>query len=61
MIDMSTSEIANIVRYCRKQSGLSQQAQALLAGQVKRLSLISKKAKKLCSLTLLNSVQHSEY
>ncbi|WP_234999873.1 hypothetical protein [Legionella quinlivanii] len=50
---MSTSEIANIVRYCRKQSGLSQQAQALLAGAGKTVIFDIEKGKETVQLNIV--------
>lgn len=42
---MPTHEIAHLIHYYRKQSGLSQQELARLAGVGKQLSMILKKGK----------------
>jgi len=53
---MKSSEIAKIVHYCRKQSGLSQQALAKLAGVGKTVIFDIEKGKETVQLNTLLKV-----
>jgi y4mF family transcriptional regulator len=53
---MTANEIAKIVRYCRKQSGLSQQALATLAGVGKTVIFDIEKGKESVQLNTLLKV-----
>jgi HTH-type transcriptional regulator / antitoxin HipB len=53
---MPSDEIATIVRYCRKQSGLSQQALAKLAGVGKTVVFDIEKGKETVQLNTLIKV-----
>lgn len=53
---MSSNEIAQIIRYCRKQSGLSQQSLATLAGVGKTVVFDIEKGKETVRLNTLLKV-----
>ena len=53
---MTPDEISKIVRYCRKESGLSQQALALLAGVGKTVIFNIEKGKETVQLNTLLKV-----
>lgn len=56
MLNMTPSEISQVIRYCRKQSGLSQQELAKLAGVGKTVIFDIEKGKETVQLNTLLKV-----